>query len=215
MNTVELIHEDAHFLVFNKPSGLLSVPGRGEDKQDCLSSRAQQIYSDALVVHRLDMSTSGLIVMARGTQSQRSLNKAFTERRVSKRYVAWVEGLVIADRESWQTIDLPISADWPERPLQKIDLKAGKSSQTRWQLLRHDPLRQISLLELEPITGRTHQLRLHLQAIKHPIVGDKLYGTNNSSNNPQRLCLHAHALTIPHPDSGQECHFECEPDFSF
>ena len=175
-------HLDADLLVVNKPAGLLAVPGRGEDKQDCLSARVQRIYPNALVVHRLDMATSGLMLMARNPLAQRVLSLAFAERRVHKRYVAVVHGLMtlplntLADADGWRLIDLPIAVDWPNRPLRVINHDAGKPSQTRWRMDYQDAPSQTTRLQLEPLTGRSHQLRVHLQALGHPIVGDALYG---------------------------------------
>ena len=166
----------------DKPAGLLAVPGRGEDKQDCLSTRVQQIYPDALVVHRLDMATSGLMLMARNPAAQRKLSLAFAERRVHKRYVAVVHGRLTSpvvsesDAEGWGLIDLPIAVDWPNRPLRVINHATGKPSQTRWRVDSQDPQAETTRLLLEPLTGRSHQLRVHLLALGHPIVGDALYG---------------------------------------
>jgi tRNA pseudouridine32 synthase/23S rRNA pseudouridine746 synthase len=168
------VHEDPHLLVLDKPAGLLCVPGRGEDKQDCLSARAMRQWPDALIVHRLDMATSGLVVMARGIEMQRALSAAFAERRVHKRYEAIVDGAMPL-LEDWSLIDAPLMADWPRRPLQKTD-PAGKPSVTRWKaisLLPGEPAATHVLLE--PLTGRSHQLRVHLLSIGHPILGDALY----------------------------------------
>ena len=130
-----VLHEDQALLVFDKPSGLLSVPGRGADKQDCLSARAQARYPDALIVHRLDMATSGLMILARGPEAQKTLNHAFSSRQVKKTYVAVVDGLLAACSENWETIDLPIAVDWPNRPRRIIDYALGKPSQTRWRVV--------------------------------------------------------------------------------
>src|SRR5918993_495182 len=150
MTALQPLHEDSHLLVLEKPAGLLCVPGRGEDKQDCLSARALQQWPDALVVHRLDMATSGLLLMARSPTVQRTLGEAFAARRIGKRYEAIVDGLP-PPGEDWSLIDAPLMADWPRRPLQKID-PAGKPSRTRWRVLRPLPARGASHLELEPLT---------------------------------------------------------------
>ena len=170
------MYEDEHLLVLHKPAGLLCVPGRGEDKQDCLSARAQQRWPGALIVHRLDQATSGLVLMARHIDAQRRLSHAFAERQVHKRYQAVVWGLLAAQEGAWNEINLPIAADWERRPLRVIDPAHGKPSLTRWRLLGHHPANGTSRIELEPVTGRTHQLRVHMAEMKCPIVGDGKYG---------------------------------------
>jgi tRNA pseudouridine32 synthase/23S rRNA pseudouridine746 synthase len=202
-----VLYEDEALLVLDKPSGLLSVPGRGPDKQDCLSARAQAHYPDALIVHRLDMATSGLMILARGLEVQRTLNRAFSSREVKKTYTAVVDGLLGPSTQAWQTIDLPIAVDWPNRPLRLIDHALGKPSQTRWRVAAQDPEAHTSRLELEPITGRSHQLRVHLQALGHPILGDALYAPPTVQARAPRLLLHASALELRHPTSGQPLNF--------
>jgi tRNA pseudouridine32 synthase/23S rRNA pseudouridine746 synthase len=210
---LDTVYADAHLLVFNKPSGLLSVPGRGEDKQDCLSARAQKLYPDALIVHRLDMSTSGLLLMARGPDMQRTLNAAFAGRTVDKRYTAMVAGqLLMPDSpDGWGQIDLPIRVDWPNRPLRMIDLADGKPSCTRWQPL--STTNQSTRLLLAPVTGRSHQLRVHLAAIGHPILGDALYAPPAVQAQAPRLLLHACRLELQHPASGEALRFESAAPF--
>ena len=211
-----LIHADDGLLVLDKPSGLLSVPGRGEDKQDCLSNRVQRHYPDALIVHRLDQATSGLLLMARGAAMQRALSQAFESRHVFKRYIAVVEGLVgvaPCQPDGWGLIDLPIAVDWPRRPLRIIDTAHGKASQTRWRVLGRDAAAHCTRLELEPLTGRSHQLRVHLQALGHPILGDALYAPPEAQARAARLLLHASALRFSHPASGLAMAFESSPDF--
>ena len=205
------LYEDADLLVLHKPAGLLSVPGRGADKQDCLSARVQAHFADALVVHRLDMATSGLLLMARGAAMQKALNQAFAEGAIQKHYVAEVAGLLDASQD-WHMVDLPIAVDWPRRPLRIID-SAGKPSQTRWRCLSQDPGRQCSRVELQPLTGRSHQLRLHMQALGHPILGDALYAPPHVQQMASRLHLHASRLAFAHPRSGQAMQWECPPDF--
>jgi len=208
---ISVIYVDDSLLVMNKPSGLLSVPGRGDDKQDCLSVRAQRHYPDAVVVHRLDMATSGLMVMTRSVASQRSLSQAFAERRVHKRYEAVVDGLPsaqgIADVDGWHEIDLPIFLHWPNRPKRVIDAVLGKPSKTRWQVISSNITEQTSRLALEPVTGRSHQLRVHLLAIHHPILGDALYAPAAIAAKSSRLLLHATQLDFIHPVSLQAMHF--------
>lgn len=202
-----LIYRDASLIVVNKPAGLLAVPGRGADKQDCLSSRVQAEFPDALVVHRLDMATSGLLLFARGMEMQRRLSCLFRERAVQKRYVAVVEGRL--EMQSGE-IDLPLLCDWPNRPKQKVDFATGKHSLTRYRLLAHGAATGTTRVELEPVTGRTHQLRVHLAAIGHPILGDALYGSEGGA---ERLLLHASELSFVHPLSGEPLALASEPPF--
>lgn len=210
---ISVIYADAALLVLNKPAGLLSVPGRGPDKQDCLSARVSASYPDALIVHRLDMATSGLMLMARGPVYQKLLNHAFARRNVHKRYIAVVDGLLTAQEDEWGVIELPIALDWLKRPMRVIDLHNGKPSCTRWRVLSRDPDNQTTRLELEPITGRSHQLRVHLQALQHPILGDVWYGSSDAQAKAQRLLLHANRLELIHPASLQALTFTSEPDF--
>lgn len=208
---VQTVYADAHLLVFNKPSGLLSVPGRGTDKQDCLSARVQIKYPDALIVHRLDMATSGLMLMARGQGVQTALSKLFEMRAIQKRYVAIVDGHMPASAD-WQLIDLPIALDWPNRP-RRIIHADGKPSQTRWRAVQRDSAANSTRVELEPITGRSHQLRVHLKALGNPIVGDCLYAPLDVQAKSPRLLLHASALQFTHPASGGSMVFENTPEF--
>ena len=201
----DLLYRDESLLVVNKPAGLLAVPGRGADKQDCLSARLQRQFPDALVVHRLDMATSGLMVFARGARMQSRLSNMFRDREVGKRYVAVVAGRL---EPAAGEVDLPIAADWPNRPLRKIYAGSGKPSLTRFRTLSHGA--DSTRIELEPVTGRTHQLRIHMSAIGHPILGDALYG--NSADAP-RLLLHACTLDFAHPLSGHPLNFNHPPPF--
>ncbi len=212
------VYVDEHLLVLDKPSGLLSVPGRGADKQDCLARRAQAQWSDALVVHRLDMATSGLMLMARNPGVQRQLSAAFAERRVVKRYIAIVQGRVTPPQDEWGVIDLPLALDWPNRPRSVVDQANGKPSLTRWRIAPEDDRwrcfvqgrssacvedLKATRLELEPLTGRSHQLRVHLQALGHPILGDTLYGEHCAAPQATRLLLHAWQLQLIHPATGK------------
>jgi tRNA pseudouridine32 synthase/23S rRNA pseudouridine746 synthase len=206
---LDTIYADPHLLVFNKPAGLLSVPGKGLDKQDCLSGRAQKSYPDALIVHRLDMATSGVMLMARGPVMQAALAKLFETRAIYKRYIAVVDGQMPASPE-WQVIDLPIAVDWPRRPLRMVQAD-GKPSQTRWRALQCDP--NTTRVELEPITGRSHQLRVHMQALGHPILGDALYAPAQVQAKAERLLLHACELRFLHPAGHQRMVFENTPRF--
>jgi tRNA pseudouridine32 synthase/23S rRNA pseudouridine746 synthase len=191
---LDLRHVDAARVVIDKPPGLLSVPGRGPDKQDCAWARVQARFADALIVHRLDQGTSGLIVYARGEAMQRALSEAFAARLVDKRYEAVVHGLV--DRDAFE-IDLPLIVDWPNRPRQMIDHERGKPSLTRVRVLARDAANNTTRVELEPVTGRSHQLRVHLLAIGHPILGDALYAPPEVLAQAPRLLLHARDLSLP------------------
>lgn len=204
-SALELIYRDDYLLVVSKPAGLLAVPGRGADKQDCLSARLLRKFPDSLIVHRLDMATSGLMVFARGISMQRRLSHMFSHREVEKRYVAVVAGTL--EPESGE-IYLPIAADWPNRPLRKIDADTGKPSLTRYHVLGHDA--DSTRVELEPVSGRTHQLRIHMAAIGHPILGDALYGNAGSA---PRLMLHASSLGFTHPISAELLNFLSEAPF--
>lgn len=203
---LEVVYADGALVVVNKPAGLLSVPGRGDDRQDCLALRVQQRFADALVVHRLDMATSGLLVMGRGLPMQRALSMAFEQRLAHKRYEAVVHGLVAQDEGD---IDLPLITDWPQRPRQKVCFEQGKPSSTRFTVLARDAVAQRTRVSLEPVTGRSHQLRVHLLAIGHPIVGDELYDDAAAASAtapraaPSRMLLHAAELGLPHPRDGQ------------
>ncbi len=213
----DLVHADAALLVLAKPAGLLAVPGKGEDKQDCLSARVQASYPDALVVHRLDMATSGLMLMARSISIQRALGALFERREIHKRYVAVVDGRPTATPGTgpggWSLIDLPILVDWPRRPLRIIDAERGKASQTRWRAVAFDAPSQSTRVELEPVTGRSHQLRVHLQALGHPILGDRLYAPADVQARAPRLLLHACALGFVHPVSGIALQFDSPAPF--
>ena len=206
----KLIHADQTLLVLNKQSGLLSVPGRGEEKQDCLIRRVQAEYPDALIVHRLDFDTSGLLVLARGKAMHRSLSMLFQNRLVEKRYIAVVDG-ELAQRSG--KVRLPLIVDWPNRPRHKVDFETGKPSLTHYRVLSYNAIEYCSRLELTPETGRTHQLRIHMQALGHPILGDSLYADPISKAKADRLLLHAEYLAFVHPESGEQLSFTCPPAF--
>ena len=205
-----LIHADQALIVANKPSGLLSVPGRGEDKQDCLIRRVQVDYPDALIVHRLDFDTSGLLVLARGKEMHRRLSILFQNRQVEKRYMAVVHGELA---EASGEVCLPLIVDWPNRPLHKVDFETGKPSLTLYRVLSYNSAEQSSRLELVPETGRTHQLRVHMQALGHPILGDSLYADPVARGKADRLLLHAEYLAFPHPVNGERLSFTSTAPF--
>ena len=209
-NEPAIVHADAHCIVVCKPSGLLAVPGRGGAGRDCLSERVRVEYTDALIVHRLDMATSGLMLLARGADAQRTLSIAFAQREVHKRYVAITAGQMSACEGE---IDLPLSADWPNRPRQQVDTLRGRPSLTRYRRLEIDAARNTTRVELEPVTGRAHQLRVHLLALGHPILGDALYGSAEVQAAAPRLLLHASSLRFAHPASGESMSFDSPPPF--
>jgi tRNA pseudouridine32 synthase/23S rRNA pseudouridine746 synthase len=194
---LSVLYADGHLIAVDKPSGLLSVPGRGEQKADCALSRAQAIYPDALTVHRLDMATSGLLLLARGKEIQRALSGLFERGEISKRYIADVWG---APSPASGEISLPLITDWPRRPLQKVDHVIGKPSVTRFETLQAGSAS--ARLILTPLTGRSHQLRVHLAEIGHPILGDEFYAPADALAAAPRLALHAAALSFVHPATG-------------
>jgi tRNA pseudouridine32 synthase/23S rRNA pseudouridine746 synthase len=207
MTELDLLHVDEALLVVNKPAGVLSVPGKGDGQRHNLTSWLQHRFADALVVHRLDQATSGLILFARRPDVQRSLSMAFERRQVHKQYEAVVMGLVAEDEG---VIDAPLAADWPQRPRQVVDFERGKPSTTRWRVLQRHA--HTTRLQLEPVTGRSHQLRVHLLSVGHPIVGDSLYdpASDLASN---RLMLHATLLRLFHPVSQAELVFRSTAPF--
>lgn len=196
---LDLIYSDKFMLAVSKPAGLLSVPGRGEDKTDSLATRVQAEYPDALVAHRLDRDTSGLLLFPRGAKMHRQISMMFEKREMQKRYIAVVMGKLAQQQGE---VDLPLMVDWPNRPRHMVDALNGKPAQTRYQVLSYDDVANTTRVALEPITGRTHQLRVHMSATGHPIVGDSLYG-GEIAGGAKRLLLHAHRLDFKHPVSGK------------
>lgn len=189
-----IVHVDPAFVIAEKPPGLPTVPGRPVELHDCLWHRVRELHADALVVHRLDMGTSGLVVFARGIDAQRVLSRAFEQRLVGKTYVALAAGVLAADIGE---IALPLAADWLARPRQMVDHEQGKAALTRWRVLeRHGTHTRV---ELQPRTGRSHQLRVHLAAIGHPLLGDPLYASPDVEAAMPRLALHASGLAFIHP----------------
>ena len=204
---LELIHEDHELLVVNKPAGLLSVPGKGEHLKDCLITRLQAAFPEALLVHRLDMDTSGVIVFARTPAAQRHLGLQFEKRMMKKSYLALVWGQVDGKEG---VIDLPLIVDWPNRPLQKVCHETGRAAVTEWKVLRHDETS--TRMRLFPQTGRSHQLRVHMRELGHPILGDPFYATGPARDFP-RLMLHAETLRLRHPDGGRGMTFRAKNAF--
>lgn len=204
---LDVLHEDSHIIVVNKPSGLLSVPGRGEHLADCLISRVQAAFPDALLVHRLDRDTSGVMVFALTAHAQRNLSMQFEKRSTKKTYVARVSG-EIADKTG--TVDLPLIVDWPNRPLQKVCHETGKPAVTDWRVLKVGGGE--TRVRLSPKTGRSHQLRVHMLALGHVILGDPLYATGEALDHP-RLMLHSEELRLNHPESGKGLSFRAKAPF--
>ena len=207
MDPLDVIHLDHELLLVNKPSGLLSVPGRGPLLADCLISRIQADYPTALLVHRLDRDTSGVMVFALSPHAQRHLGLQFEKRQTQKTYVARVWGRMV---EQSGTVDLPIIVDWPNRPRQMICHQTGRAAQTDWQVIKSGP--QETRVKLSPKTGRSHQLRVHMLALGHPILGDPFYGRPESQAAP-RLMLHSHRLRLRHPDGGAMMDFRAKIPF--
>lgn len=203
------IYQDRHIMVLNKPSGLLSVPGKAAEHQDSLLTRVQQQFPAAEAAHRLDMSTSGLMLISLHKAAESELKRQFRHRQVSKRYLAKVWGI---PRAQSGLIDLPLICDWPNRPKQKVCWLTGKPAQTYYQRLAS--FGDSSLLQLTPITGRSHQLRVHLQSLGHPILGDRFYAHDEALAKADRLQLHAEQLQFTHPISQQPLQFCCPADFA-
>jgi tRNA pseudouridine32 synthase/23S rRNA pseudouridine746 synthase len=204
------LYQDEALLVLEKLSGLLSVPGRGEDKQDSLALRVQREYPEALIVHRLDMETSGIMLMARNLDSQRAMSRLFETRRIDKHYIAVVSGQV---QNKTGEVNLPLITDWPNRPRQIVDQQNGKPAKTGYRVVQYNPQENTTRLELFPKTGRTHQLRVHMQALGHPIIGDRLYNDLIENQPASRLLLHATSLAFLHPLSSESMIFHSPVPF--
>jgi tRNA pseudouridine32 synthase/23S rRNA pseudouridine746 synthase len=204
---LEILHEDHEIVVVNKPSGLLSVPGRGEHLADCLISRVQAVFPQALLVHRLDRDTSGVMVFGLTPHAQRSLSMQFEKRTTKKSYIARVDGRIA---EKTGTVDLPLIVDWPNRPRQMVDHENGKEAITNWRVLKASDAEP--RVRLTPKTGRSHQLRVHMLALGHVILGDPLYATGAAADHP-RLMLHSEELRINHPESGKGMSFRAKAPF--
>jgi len=208
-NKLEILYIDDDLIALNKPSGLLSVPGRGEDKQDCLLSRLQLEYPQALVIHRLDMPTSGILLFALNLELQKRMSMLFEQKKIHKEYIAKVHGIPV---QTTGTIDQPLITDWINRPKQKIDYNNGKPSQTKYRMVSSDNNNN-SLILLQPITGRSHQLRVHMSSLGHAILGDDLYGTAQTRNASKRLLLHAQKISFIHPLTNHPITINCKVNF--
>ncbi len=204
---LDVIHEDHEIVIVNKPSGLLSVPGKGAHLADCLIARVQEVFPTALLVHRLDRDTSGVMVFALTPHAQRHLGLQFEKRQVKKIYVARVEGRL---EPRTGTVDLPLIVDWPNRPLQKVCHETGKPARTDWRVQRYGEGE--TRVRLFPKTGRSHQLRVHMLALGHVILGDPLYATGEALAH-ERLMLHSEELRLRHPDGGEGMTFRAKAPF--
>ncbi|KKM53152.1 bifunctional tRNA pseudouridine(32) synthase/23S rRNA pseudouridine(746) synthase RluA [Yersinia pestis] len=204
-----VLYQDKHIMVVNKPSGLLSVPGRAPENKDSVMTRVQNDFPTAESVHRLDMATSGVIVVALTKAAERELKRQFREREPKKTYIARFWGHLAQDEG---LIDLPLICDWPNRPKQKVCYETGKSAQTEYQVISRDDDGS-TRVKLSPITGRSHQLRVHMLAMGHPILGDGFYAHPEAKAMASRLQLHAQQLCITHPEFGTPMHFKCEAEF--
>jgi len=222
---LEIIYQDDDIVVLNKASGILSVPGRLPEHQDCLQHRVQRVLPTATIVHRLDMATSGLIIMALNKPAHVAISRQFEQRKTQKSYLARVFGTVA---ESEGSVDLPLICDWPNRPKQKVDHENGKQSLTHYRVLKKEVNSELNqsevvegakdglstLVELTPVTGRSHQLRVHMLALGHPILGDRLYAHPQALGMSKRLQLHALKLSLFHPKTEKAISFSAPCPFS-
>ena len=205
---LDIVYQDEDIVVLNKPSGLLTVPGRLPEHKDCLQNRVQRILPTATIVHRLDMATSGIILMALNKPSHVEISRQFEKRETEKSYIARVYGKL---ENSTGSVDVPLICDWPNRPKQKVDHEHGKKSLTHYHVIKtnnNNVEENSTLVELTPITGRSHQLRVHMLHLGHPILGDRLYAHDDALTERNRLQLHAQWLKIKHPVSKQPTLFK-------
>ena len=207
LGDIEYVYNDEQIIIVDKPANMLSVPGRGPDKQDCLIRRVQKRFPEARIVHRLDFSTSGLMVIAQNRESHRILSRQFENRETEKTYVAKVFG---QPAQAFGVVDLPLRCDWERRPLQIVDHQQGKDALTHWKIIER--LENSCFVELSPTTGRTHQLRVHMQTMGHPILGDELYAHEEAYSMADRLNLHAKELIINHPVENNRMTFSSSSD---
>ncbi len=205
---LSIVYQDDDLLIVNKPSGLLTVPGKDPKHADCLIARVNRVFPNAKIVHRLDMATSGIICLAMHKEAHRNLSIQFQDRKTAKRYVARVFGKL---EQQTGSVYLPLICDWPNRPKQMVDHDKGKPSLTHFKVLEHEA--QATRVELTPITGRSHQLRVHMLSLGHPILGDRLYAHSEALALAPRLQLHAEMLSLTHPASDEKMVFEAAPEF--
>ncbi len=205
---ISIVYQDDAIVVLNKPSELLSVPGKAAEHKDCLETRVKTVFPTATIVHRLDMATSGLLIMALTKDAHREISRQFQQRETKKRYVARVYGNIEKDQGS---IELPLICDWPNRPKQMVDHENGKPALTHWEVLARGD-NQTRVL-LKPVTGRSHQLRVHMLSLGHPILGDRLYAHPEALAMAPRLQLHAQWIAFMHPETGEDVEFRAECPF--
>lgn len=206
----KLVYTDSELLVIDKPYDLLTVPGRGIENQDCLINRVISEQPNARIVHRLDYATSGLVIIPLSYEAQKSISRQFELRSTDKQYVAVVHGII---KDDSGIIDLPLICDWPNRPKQMVDHENGKPAQTKFRVLARNTSQNSTRVELKPITGRSHQLRVHMLALGHPILGDRFYATGDALDASKRLLLHAQSISFDHPESAERLHIEASPPF--
>jgi tRNA pseudouridine32 synthase / 23S rRNA pseudouridine746 synthase len=222
VQNISVLYEDSHLLIVDKPAGLLTVPGRGPDKQDCLINRIvghatikkhaeklHKYWETARIIHRLDMGTSGILILALTHSTQAAMGKLFAERQINKSYIAVVEGKT----EVASTIELPLICDWDNRPKQKVDHEHGKYAKTDLTLINYCEKNHTSRVALTPLTGRSHQLRVHMLAIGHPILGDFFYAPESVKNKSARLLLHSHTIAFTHPITQEKIHIQSPAPF--
>lgn len=208
MHSVNILFSDSEIIIVDKAPGILSVPGRGPEKLDSVSHRLSLHFPEVHIVHRLDMATSGIMVFARNKEALRSLQQQFQNRQTEKSYQAIIAGHLTPTQGA---INLPMRCDWPNRPKQMVCYEYGKKSLTRWRIMEYTA--NNTRVELIPFTGRSHQLRIHCDALGHPILGDNLYGTTESQAATEQLCLHAQTLTFTHPSTNKRLTFSSPAPF--
>lgn len=207
---LHILHLDDDLLIVNKPAGLLTVPGKGPEKQDCLINRALKFNPNARVVHRLDQGTSGIVMFPLNYMCLKLLTKQFEARGIHKHYVAVVAGLIEQDEGE---VQLPLICDWPNRPLQKVCFESGKPAHTRYTVLERNQDNNSTRVRLEPVSGRTHQLRVHMLSLGHPMLGDQLYSPPDIQAQAPRLLLHAQHIRLTHPITRAAIEVECLAEF--
>lgn len=204
---LRVLHHDSEIVVVDKPAGLLSVPGRGEDRADCLIARLRGVFPEILLVHRLDLDTSGVMAFALTRRAQADLGQQFETRQVRKTYIARLWGRL---EPAEGRVDLPLIVDWPNRPRQHVNHETGRPAQTDWKVLSSDG--HETRVRLLPLTGRSHQLRVHMAETGHPILGDPLYAEGEARDFP-RLMLHAESLRFRHPETRKTVTFTAPAPF--